>query len=290
MREPFERLKENFLTLGRTIGTGLGWAWENVLKPFLTWIVQSVSPIALDIISGALGVLNDILIAISPLFVALWENVLLPLGQWAGETFIQALTWVSEKLAEVSLWISENQGLVQNIALLIGSIALVVGTLAVALGIYNAVAAVAAAVTAFFATGMAGTVLILGGIMLAIIALGVVIYLLITNWDKVKEVATAVWEKIVEVWSVVAAWFDEHVVAPLKETWGEIEKRLEEFKIFFTEKVVEPLKEKFGNLVEKWQEFAGVVKEKVIDPLVNWFQDWLLPKNSNGFGLDRDGF
>ena len=278
LREPFERLKENFLTLGRTIGTGLGWAWENILKPFFTWMVQSVSPIALDIISGALGILNDILIAISPLFVALWENVLLPLGQWAGETFIQALTWISEKLTEVSLWISENQGLVQNIALLIGSIALVVGALAVALGIYNTVVAVSAAVTAFFATGMAGTVLVLGAIMLAIVALGAGIYLLIQNWDKVREVATAVWDKISEVWGVVADWFNEHVIEPLKTYFGELGSRLEEFKQFFADKVVEPLKEKFGNLVEKWQEFAGVVKEKVIDRIVGFFQDWLLPK------------
>jgi len=278
LKEPFERLKEAFLTLGATIGAGLGWAWTNILLPFLTWIVQSVAPVALDIISGALRVLNEILIAVSPLFLALWENILLPLGQWAGEIFIQALTWIVEKLTQLSNWISTHQETVQTIATILGSFAAAWILVNGAVSIWNGVVATAIGVIKALITAIAFLTSTTGLVVLAIGLLIIAIVFLKDHWGEIKEVAANVWEKIVEIWGVVAGWFSEHVVEPLKKTWGEIEKRLEEFKVFFTEKVVEPLKEKFGNLVEKWQEFARVIKEKVIDPLVSWFQDWLWPK------------
>lgn len=270
LREPFNRLKEAFLTLGATISTGLGWAWENILQPFFTWIVQRVAPVALDIISGALRVLNEILIAVSPLFLALWENILLPLGQWAGEIFIQALTWISEKLTELSDWISTHQETVQTIATILGSFAAAWILVNGAVAIWNGIAAIATGITTAFSAAIAFLTSPIGLVILAIGAVIAIVVLLIKHWDDVKAWAISTWEKIKEVWGVVADWFNEKVIEPIKAFFAPIVE-------WFSTNVTSPLKEKFANLVEKWTELKDLIKEKIIDPIVNFFEKNLKP-------------
>lgn len=53
-------------------------------------------------------------------------------------------------------------------------------------------------------------------VILAIGALVAGIYLLVTNWDTVKEVASNVWDKIVAVWGQISGWFRSHVVDPIR--------------------------------------------------------------------------
>lgn len=270
LREPFNRLKEAFITLGTTIGTGLGWAWENILLPFLTWIVQSVSPLALDIITGALNVLNEILIAVSPLFESLWNNILLPLGQWAGEAFIQALTWIAEKLTEVSDWISTHQETVQNLAIILGSFAAAWILVNGAIAIWNVIGVIATAVTTAFGAAVAFLTSPIGLVILAIGAVIAIVILLIKHWDDVKAWAISTWEKIKEVWGKVADWFSEKVIEPIKAFFAPIVE-------WFSTNVTNPLKEKFANLVEKWTELKDLIKEKIIDPIVNFFEKILKP-------------
>lgn len=52
-------------------------------------------------------------------------------------------------------------------------------------------------------------------VILAIGALVAVIYLLVTNWDTVKEFAANAWAKIVAVWGQASGWFHSHVVEPI---------------------------------------------------------------------------
>lgn len=52
-------------------------------------------------------------------------------------------------------------------------------------------------------------------IIAAIGALIAIIYLLVTNWDTVKETAIKCWEWIKETWSKVADWFNTKVVQPV---------------------------------------------------------------------------
>ena len=270
LREPFARLKEAFITLGTTIGTGLGWAWENILFPFITWIVQSVSPLALDIITGALNVLNEILIAISPLFTWLWEEILQPLGQWAGEAFIQALTWIAEKLTEVSDWISTHQETVQNLAIILGSFAAAWILVNGAIAIWNVIGVIATAVTTAFGAAVAFLTSPIGLVILAIGAVIAIVILLIKYWDEAKVWAISTWEKIKEVWGAISGWFNEHVAAPLAEVWGHVKEKLDELVSFIGEKVVDPIKEKFGKLFTALKDLWDV-----ISPWIKTALDWI---------------
>lgn len=68
-------------------------------------------------------------------------------------------------------------------------------------------------------------------IIAGIVALIAVIALLIKNWDKVKEVAVSVWEKIKDTWGAVKEWFNNNIVEPIKGAfatlWDGIVKGLE---------------------------------------------------------------
>lgn len=53
-------------------------------------------------------------------------------------------------------------------------------------------------------------------VIAAIAALIAIVVLLVKNWDKVKEVASKVWNGIKSVWSSAASWFKSKVLNPLK--------------------------------------------------------------------------
>ena len=134
-----------------------------------------------------------------------------------------------------------------------------------AIGIWSGIAAIATSVTTAFAGAVAFLTSPIGLVVLAIGAVIAIVVLLIQHWDDVKAWAISTWEKIKEVWGVVAGWFNEKVVEPLKAFFAPIAE-------WFSTNVTDPLKEKFANLVEKWTELKDVIKEKIIDPVVKFFE------------------
>ncbi len=59
LTEALGRLYEALKPLGQTIWSGLQWAWENIIVPLGTWVVSDLLPAFLDLLSSALGVLNQ---------------------------------------------------------------------------------------------------------------------------------------------------------------------------------------------------------------------------------------
>ena len=120
--------------------------------------------------------------------------------------------------------------------------ALAATALGLALAFYNGAAIIAAASTAAqelalkamvaWETIATGITTILGAAMafltspitlviLAIAALIGIIYLLITNWDEVKEAASKCWDWIVQKWEGACNWFKTTVIDPLKKWWND---------------------------------------------------------------------
>ena len=96
-----------------------------------------------------------------------------------------------------------------------GASAIAQGALTIATGIWNVVCGIATVVTWAFGAAVAFLTSPIGLVILAIVAIIAIIYLLVKNWDTVKEVAGKVWDFIVSVWSAVAEWFYNTVIAPL---------------------------------------------------------------------------
>ena len=119
--DAFDRLKEAAAPFAENVGEGLKWFYDNVLVPLGTWTITELIPKFLDMLGAAIGVLNSLLPIFQPLGQWLWENFLQPLAAWVGDAVINGLQSITSGLQSLSDWISNNQELVTNAALLIGS-------------------------------------------------------------------------------------------------------------------------------------------------------------------------
>lgn len=88
----FENLLGVIEQLVDSILNGLGWAYENVLLPFGTWLIQTAAPAFLDAVAAVLGssVWKDAARSIKDLY----ENSLKPLAKWAADKLMDFLNWI----------------------------------------------------------------------------------------------------------------------------------------------------------------------------------------------------
>lgn len=121
MLESINGLLEALQPLADNIGAGLEWFYTNVLLPIAGWTIEEAIPTFLDMLSAAIGVVNEVIEALKPLGMWLWEEFLQPLGQWAGDTIIAAMETITDLLKKFGNWISDNQSLVENFVIIIGS-------------------------------------------------------------------------------------------------------------------------------------------------------------------------
>lgn len=192
-----QTLLEAIAPFTETIGAGLYWFWEKVLLPIAGWAMQTAVPTFLDMLSAALDALNSVLQALQPLGVWLLDNLLKPLGEWAGDVFIGAMKIITDLLKKFSDWCSEHQTTVQNIALAIGSFAAVITAGDVISGIMTFISSIGGISGALTTLGGGITTIVaaLGGPLTIAIGAAIAIGLLLwKNWDTISAKAKEVWE------------------------------------------------------------------------------------------------
>lgn len=116
-----DRLRQAVTLLAQGAFSGLVWAYDNVLAPLATWTVTDAAPAFLNLMAGAASALSTTLGALQPMASWLWTNFLVPIGTWTGETIVAGLGGLATALNGVSGWISQNQGLVQGMAVVVGT-------------------------------------------------------------------------------------------------------------------------------------------------------------------------
>jgi len=226
LQAPFERLKAAILELGGNIWDGLKWVYENILVPFGLWIVTVIAPIALDILTGALGVLNSVIEALKPLGLWLWDNFLQPIAAWTGGVIVVVLTWLAKALGKISDWIDGHQTTFQNIVLFFlafwAAAVLVSGAIVLVINVITTVTTVIGFFSAALAFLAANPIIL---VILAIAAVIAIIVLLIKNWDWVKEKAGEVWDWIVNKWKDAGDWFagiGDRIMSVFSALWNNI--------------------------------------------------------------------
>lgn len=230
-RQALGRLKDAFEPLKQNLFAGLLWFKDNILIPLGKWTITKVVPAFIDILAGALKVLNSVIEALKPLFQWLWDNMLKPLAEWTGGVIVSVLEGIGTMLDNISTWIDENQSTFETIAIIIGSIAAAWGLVNVAMGVWAAITAIvvpimgavsaAGGVMAAVMAAISWPVVIAVAAIAALIAIGVLLW---KNWDEIsawlkkiwegiKETASRVWNGIVStiknVFNGIGEWFSQ---------------------------------------------------------------------------------
>lgn len=268
------------------VGDGLYWFLQNVLVPLAGWVIEDVLPAFLYDLSGVIDVVNKAIENLKPIFTWFWDKVLQPIAEWTGGIFVDILNGIGDALK----WIADNE---IAMAILEG-IALAIGLVATAIGVYNVVMGVCNVVTGAFATIMGVILSPIGLVVGAIAAVIAVVLLCIEYWDEIKAVALNVWNKIKEIWGVVANWINEKVVQPIKNffsgLWDGIKNIFSSvgswFKNIFT-KAWEGIKTAFSKVKDFftgiWDTIKGIFSKVgsaiadavsgAIKSAVNWILD-----------------
>lgn len=257
----FRGLLEAIDPLVKVITGGLAYAYEKVLLPFGQWFLEELTPVGIELVTAAIKMLTEVLGALEPLGTWLWDTFLQPLAAWTGNIVIAALETVVKLLNNFSQWISENQGLVQGIVIVIGSFAAAWGLVNTAVTLWSAISAAAAIATTAFGAAVAFLTSPIGLVTVAIGAVIAVIVLLIQHWGAVKEAATKTWDFIVEKWNAAAEWFNTNVVEPVKQ--------------FFTqlwETVKQLASDAWTGIQGIWSVVSGWFNSTIIQPVAGFFK------------------
>ncbi len=186
LTEALGRLYDALEPLGQTIWEGLKWAWDNILVPLGTWVVTDLLPAFLDLLSAALGVLNEVLIALGPLWLEFYEGFLKPIAEWTGGAIIEILGWLTDRLNDLAAWIKENPEKFRTFIEIIAALALVLGVF----GNLSALATTIATTLTGVIAAFGGTVVIATGAVFAWLAvfallIGIIIYV-IAHWEQLS--------------------------------------------------------------------------------------------------------
>ncbi|MDR1409121.1 MAG: hypothetical protein LBJ12_02370 [Oscillospiraceae bacterium] len=208
------------------------------------------------------------------------------IAKWIAQTAAKIADTVASVANEVANGI---RGFILQTAALIGSIIQWIAQTAakiadtVATVAQTVATAAAAAATWLFNAAMAVLTSPITLIILAVAALVAGIILLVKNWDKVKEVAAAVWAKIVEIWKKVADWFKVNVIDKVVAVFQNIKTKITE--VF--QKAIDWVKTNWKNILTfilnpfagvfkylydnntKFREFIDGIAKKIKDAFVN---------------------
>ncbi len=94
--------------LGKTIGKGLSWFWDNTLKPLIDWLVQKFAPKAIEVMTEAFKAVDAILISLAPAFEKFWNNILKPFLEYVKKVTLDGLDFLVTCLKKLQTWATEN--------------------------------------------------------------------------------------------------------------------------------------------------------------------------------------
>lgn len=294
----FDRVKEAAEPLITNIKEGLKWLYDNVLVPLAKWTIQDLLPAFLNLIAGALNILNPLIKAFKPIFQWFWDNFLQPIATWTGGVIVNTLNGLADILTNIGDWMSNNKQTVTNMEIavlgffgawkaveLMSFIAQSGGVIAALKGITSAITSgiiakiadkaetvaltlmyakdfivsiasgtaalvkqaaqwvintamkvadtaatiastvattAATAATWLFNAALAVLTSPITLVIAAIAALVAGIYLLIKNWDTVKEAGQKAWKFIKNAWNNAGQWFNEKIIQPIKNFFGNL--------------------------------------------------------------------
>lgn len=105
----FEKIKTSLGGLGESLeplaeklSSGVAWAFENVLTPLGEWLMNDAIPLGIDLISGALDNIKNVLDILEPVGKTVWEEFLSPLFSTLGDLTVGSLDLLGKGLKSLA--------------------------------------------------------------------------------------------------------------------------------------------------------------------------------------------
>lgn len=213
---------------------------------------------------------------------------------------------VCDKVKDLTTAFFENEQLITTIAIVLGTLTAAVLAFNAATILSNAsmvaqevilnamilAETIATATTTALGTAIAFLTSPITLVIAAIGALIAIIYLLIKNWDAVKEAGAKAWAWIQEKWNVASAWFNSKVVQPIAnffnglwstiktkggEAWNWIQGKWSGAKTWFNTTVISPVQGAFQRLWNNVRDFLSNPLEGIKSMFKSAF-NWIIDK------------
>lgn len=231
LKKALEALRDALVPLKEELFAGLKWGYDNVLLPLAQWTMNEALPSFMYLLAGAAGLLSAGLDVLKPVAGWLWEEFLKPLAEWTGEMTITALDGVTGAFAALSAWIVDNQEKLNELWLMVEPFFAYVAE--VVMGILESIKLYFAGWCDAFSIKLATMMdfwmaIITGDWQMAWESIKLIFEtnknLLLTGlgilWESMKNGFSNAWEVIKTVWTPVADWFAQTVMAPLQKSFG----------------------------------------------------------------------
>lgn len=202
-----------------------GWLWDSFLQPIAGWTGGAVVSV-LDGLASALEGISSWISKHTGAVQAAAVAAAAFCGAWAlggiAEFIVNAGSLTAAIKATTVALIASTAAKVKDriaaVQLIAEWVAAKAALVAQKVAMVASTAAEWLATAATTALGVAVNILTspITLVIAAIAALIAIVVLLVKNWDKVKEVASKVWNGVKSVWSSAASWFKSKVLDPLK--------------------------------------------------------------------------
>lgn len=202
-----------------------GWLWDSFLQPIAGW----TGGVVVSVLNGLASALEGISSWVTKHTGAVQAAAVAAAafcGAWAlggiAEFIVSAGSLTAAIKATTVALIASTAAKVKDriaaVALIAEWVAAKAALVAQKVAMVASTAAEWLATAATTALGVAVNILTspITLVIAAIAALIAIVVLLVKNWDKVKEVASKVWNGVKSVWSSAASWFKSKVLDPIK--------------------------------------------------------------------------
>lgn len=107
--QSIEKLTGKLKPLAELISGAVLWAFDNVLEPLGSWIIEDALPPAIDVFSAALDILTSVLQSLEGPAMFIWDNFLQPIASWTGGVIVTVLEGLADILETIGSWMKNNE-------------------------------------------------------------------------------------------------------------------------------------------------------------------------------------
>lgn len=249
-----DKFRDNIVKVWENIKAALGGIWQGIKN-----VASSMLGALLDIVRTVFGAMGGVLEKVAPKFAEFLDKLA------NGDVDVE--TW-----KQIGQLIGGLGGIILTV---VAGIKIFTGVMKTAKTVIGGVSAAAKAIPAIISmiASPVGTAILIGG---ALIAVG---WLIIKNWDKIKEKATQVWGGIKD--------FLSNTVSSIRnfftEAWDNIKNKV----VSTAEGIWEKITTVFENIKSGVSEKVGNIKQSIVDGFTAAI-DWIkgLPAQAVQWGSD----